>query len=318
MTLYGKSEIYMITNKETGKRYIGQVQCYKKNGELKCSEVRFKQHCYDAKIQSNQKCGKNLIESIKKYGIHNHNVKPIFICNSSQANYWEVKMIRKYNTLVPNGLNIMRGGKRCPLAEETKQKISESKKGKYVGELNPMWGKNHQPPTIEKIKKALTGKPLSEECKVNMSKAHQENKDAGKLPPRRTYNDLPKYIYHVKTKTKEGYEIRHHPTLRQKQFVKKTITLKENLQRAVAYLADDKNPKNQKPKNNNDIVKFENLPRYVRQVESEKYRGFEVKDHPKLSNKKWTSMKLTMEQKLKLAKDYLEESSETKSLSVNG
>lgn len=62
---------------------------------------------------------------------------------------------------------------------------------------------------------------------------------------------------------------------------------------------------------------YNNLPRYVRHIVTEKYQGFEVKDHPTLKHKKWTSMKITMEEKLKLTKEYLEKSSETKRLSVN-
>jgi len=52
-------------------------------------------------------------------------------------------------------------------------------------------------------------------------------------------------------------------------------------------------------------------------VSTEKFIGFEVKGHPTLQNKKWTNMKFSMEEKLKLAKDYLDEGSETRRLSVN-
>lgn len=136
----------------------------------------------------------------------------------------------------------------------------------------------------------------------------------GKLPPRRTFTELPKYIYHVKSHNKEGYEVRHHPTLKQRQFVAKTSTMEENLERAKQYLLDIDNPLHQKPQQ--EYKKYDNLPRYVRHVRSEKYEGFEVKFHPKLKNKKWTSMSLSMEEKLNLAKKYLEESPETKSLSA--
>lgn len=105
---------------------------------------------------------------------------------------------------------------------------------------------------------------------------------------------------HVKSSNKEGYEVRHHPNLKQKQFTSKSITLEENLQRAIAYLADEKNPNNQKEQQT--YQEYKNLPRYIRHVRSEKYEGFEVKYHPTLSNKKWTNMNLSMEEKLKLAK----------------
>ena len=139
--------------------------------------------------------------------------------------------------------------------------------------------------------------------------------EKGILPPRRKYSELPKYIYHIVNSKKEGYEIRNHPKLKQRQFVSKKISLKENLQKAIAYIKDENNPENQKTQN--EINVYNNLPRYVRHIVTEKYQGFEVKDHPTLKNKKWTSMKITMEEKLKLTKEYLEESSETKRLSVN-
>lgn len=37
------------------------------------------------------------------------------------------------------------------LSDETKRKLSESKKGKYIGELNPFFGKSHTKETKEKI-----------------------------------------------------------------------------------------------------------------------------------------------------------------------
>lgn len=226
--------------------------------------------------------------SIKEYGSHNHLVKLIWICPSEQANYWEAKFVRQFNTQEPNGLNIYRGGNLYDMS----------------GENNPMWGKTHSEETRKKISDALTGVPLTATCKKNMSKAHAKNMEEGRLPPRRKHNDLPKYIYHVKSANKEGYEIRHHPTLKQKQFTAKSITLEENLERAKAYLADINNPENQKEQRQSVI--YENLPRYVRQVRSEKIEGFEVKCHPKLPNKKWTAMNLTMDEKLQKAKDYLE------------
>lgn len=216
-SLIGKSEIYMVINNITGKRYIGQTQCYGKRGNCIRKlgiQVRWSGHCSDAKRNIQGRGAKCLIDSIQKYGKDNHIIKPIFICPTYQANYWEVKYIRQYNTQVPNGMNIEKGGKKAPLAEETKKKLSESKKGKYVGEKNPMWGKHHSKKTVEKIKDALKGKPLRQECKENMSKSHKLNMEKGILPPRRKYSELPKYIYHIVNSKKEGYEIRNHPKLK--------------------------------------------------------------------------------------------------------
>lgn len=317
--LIDKSEIYMVTCNITSKRYIGQVACYYmlKGRPIKAGhERRFKNHIDYANGKVKGQGARCLIDSIRKYGADNHSIKPIWICPTVQADYWEVKYIRQYNTQIPNGLNIMKGGKKCALEAETKIKISEARKGKWGGEKNPMWGKHHSEETREKIRRTQIGKILPSFVRENMSKAHIENMKNGQLPPRRKHNELPKYIYYVQSAEKYGYEIRHHPKLKQKQFVSKVRdALPKNLERAKKYLEDVDNPNNQKQQK--EDKEYKDLPRYVRHVRSENFEGFEVKFHPNLANKKWTSRKLTMEQKLELAKKYLDEGSETKSLSVD-
>jgi group I intron endonuclease len=315
----GKSEIYMVINHWNGKRYIGQVKCYydTRKGFLKAGiEKRWTNHCNSARSKRQGTGSRYFENSINKYGYHNHTIKVIHICPEEESDYWETKFIRQYNTLIPNGMNIEKGGKRAPLSQETKDKLSKLKKGKYEGENNPMWNKTHSPESLEKMRIAHEGKPLSALHKQKMSESHTANYKEGKLPPRRKYTDLPKYIYHVKGSNKEGYEVRNHPKLKQRQFVSKTMTLEDNLKRAIAYLEDEDNAKYHKVSNERNYLGP--LPRYIRHVQSERYEGFEVKYHPSLPDKKWTSMKITMEEKLELAKNYLlEESSETRCLSVN-
>jgi group I intron endonuclease len=289
--LYGKGEIYKLTA-PNGKEYIGQVVCYYKTKDRKyskaCSEKRFNDHIRNSKTDNNTL----LARSLRKYGAHNFKIRTILICNLNQLNYYEIKYIRQYNTLMPNGLNMVKGG------------------GVHSGIGNPMFGRVHSEETRQKIRETQLGKILPQSQKENMSKTHSDNMKNGKLPPRRKH-ELPKYIYHVISKNKEGYEIRNHPTLKQKQFTSKTITLDENLDRAEKYLEDINNATNKKVLK--EIVKHDDLPRYIRQVLSEKFEGFEVKYHPSLVNKKWTRMSLTMDEKLQLAKNYLNgEGSETK------
>lgn len=276
---YDTSEIYLITCETTGKKYIGQTKSYyrKRNGDYyKVGYTRrYSQHIYDIKSVKFTKGCRCLTNSFIKYGLKNHTVKIIFVCNINKANYYETKFIREYNTLSPNGLNISKGGKNLfSLSEETKEIIRQTQLGKIL-------------PRPQKNK---------------MSESHSKNTLEGKLPPRRQYNDLPKYIYHVISSNKEGYEIRHHPQLKQKQFTAKSISMEENLKRAVKYIEEND------PKNHKVLIEYQvysDLPRYIRHVKSEKYEGFEVNYHPTLKNKKWTSMKLSMEFKLKLATEYI-------------
>ena len=55
--------------------------------------------------------------------------------------------------------------------EETKNKIRAKKKGKYVGENNPMYGKHHSEETRKKL-----SKPKSEEVKNKLSEAWDYDK----------------------------------------------------------------------------------------------------------------------------------------------
>lgn len=282
MSLKGKGEIYMLIA-PNGKKYIGQTRCYGiKNSKLfkRGLQSRWRAHKWYAKTKRNTL----LSHSINKYGAHNFIVKTILICDEKQMNYFETKYIRQYNTMVPDGLNMVTGG------------------GVHHGEGNPMFGKTHSEETRQKIRETQVGKILPDSQKASMSKAHTENMTKGKLPPRRTH-DLPKYIYHVTSKDKDGYEIRHHPTLKQKQFVAKILSMEDKLKQAEEYLLDTSE------ENKKEVLQYqvyESLPRYIRHVKAERFEGFEIKNHPTLKNKKWTNMKLSMNEKLQLAKDYLQ------------
>lgn len=96
---------------------------------------------------------------------------------------------------VPSGTLRVPSGKGLILSEEHKAKISKSLKGVYrgdkshwygrsfseetkklmglkrLGELNPMYGKSHSEETKDKIRQKALGRIISEETKLQMSKA---------------------------------------------------------------------------------------------------------------------------------------------------
>lgn len=91
--------IYKITNIINNKSYIGQTIDI---------ERRFKEHCYNY-----QKDYISLInQAIKKYGKENFKIEELYF--GTDYNNKEKEYIKFYNTLVPNGYNIQKGGEEPP------------------------------------------------------------------------------------------------------------------------------------------------------------------------------------------------------------
>jgi group I intron endonuclease len=116
--------IYKIINIISKKCYIGHTKSEDPN-------KRFKTHLNMARK------GKGcpvLREAIKKYGEENFKFEVIIICFDEDRFHYEKEYIKKYNTMIPNGYNILEGGaggngfKGKKHSEETLKRISESSK----------------------------------------------------------------------------------------------------------------------------------------------------------------------------------------------
>ena len=105
--------IYSITNLVNGKKYIGQT--------IQDVSVRWRRH----------KTGKFAIgNAIRKYGEDNFKIDILF--NSFDRNYLnnaEKELIKNYNTMYPNGYNLMEGGQ-IRLTKEQRKKISVANTGR--------------------------------------------------------------------------------------------------------------------------------------------------------------------------------------------
>ena len=118
--------IYMVTNKKTGKIYIGQT--VKKN-----PFDRWRQH------KSGQGGAKYLTRSIKTHGEDAFEFTIIHECSIDDIDDLETYYINYYKTF-ENGYNLTEGGggtKGYKLTDEQKEKISKL----FTGENNPMFGK---------------------------------------------------------------------------------------------------------------------------------------------------------------------------------
>lgn len=151
--------IYLIKNKINNKCYIGQTT----RSHIK----RWKEHCskHSFSIINN---------AILKYKPENFELLILIEIENDKLDEFEVKYIKEYNSLYPNGYNIQTGGnlnkKHC---EESKNKMRLSK----LGEKNHNFGKPRSDETKEKIrisklgeKHHFYGKELSLEHKLNLIK----------------------------------------------------------------------------------------------------------------------------------------------------
>ena len=130
-------------------------------------------------LQTNTK----FANAIKKYGWDNfhHDIIGVVVADTKEQlkldlNEWEIYCIDKYDSFY-NGYNSTKGGDGevgYKHTEEAKKKMSEARKGKYGGELHPMYGMNgelspnygkkHTEETKQKISEALKGKYCGEKA----------------------------------------------------------------------------------------------------------------------------------------------------------
>jgi hypothetical protein len=136
-------QIYKATCKTSGKSYIGQTRShivnrnvYREYGYLK----RWQAHVKEAYNPNATQCVA-LNNAIKQYGENDFDVELIDTCgiehdDISDLNYLETHYIEKYNTMVPNGYNLDKGGDSKVFTEEKRKSISTSLKKFYESDEN--------------------------------------------------------------------------------------------------------------------------------------------------------------------------------------
>lgn len=116
------SYIYKITNLITGKLYIGYTS--------RSIQRRFYEHkwsCFNLSYEDDKSA---LYNSMRKYGTNNFIVDQIIEFNEEEYDWKELEKfyIKEFNTLVPNGYNILTGGEKPPTHygnENKKTKIKD-------------------------------------------------------------------------------------------------------------------------------------------------------------------------------------------------
>lgn len=133
--------IYKITNISNHKMYIGQTTKVRPTD-------RFSQHKYLSTHPEQEKYISVLHAAMNKYGVDNFIFEIIQQIDNNLLNEKEIFWINYYNTIVPNGYNLTKGGQGTvgfsrPQTQEEKQKRSISLKQYY----------NNHPEVKEKISK---------------------------------------------------------------------------------------------------------------------------------------------------------------------
>ena len=190
--------IYILTS-PSGKSYIGQT--------IRSIHKRLEEH----ETGKSKDC-RGIYNAIQKHGWDNFE-KDWYYCPDDDLNKHEELMVEVLATLVPGGYNLKEGGgNHGKMSEETKQKMSESKKGEKhpmygktcdkccwygkthteetkqkmsearLGEKNPFYGKTHTEETKQKMSESLNGKTHTDDAKQKMSEARlgEKNHMSGK------------------------------------------------------------------------------------------------------------------------------------------
>jgi group I intron endonuclease len=150
--------IYKITSIIDNKIYIGQT----KNS----LEDRWRSH-----LNKNSHC-RYLSSAIQKHGVANFKFELVCISFDEKLDEIEKEYIKKFNCLVPNGYNLKEGGNSSKHNEETKQKISQSLKGrKDIIYAKPQLGKPHNEETKQKISNSTKGRKFKLESYIKRCKS---------------------------------------------------------------------------------------------------------------------------------------------------
>jgi len=171
----GYGFIYILRS-PSGKAYIGQTRTSIRR--------RIHTHCH--------KTGWVLATAIKKYGIANFFIGEIGCYPECELDAMEIRFIKEFNTLVPNGYNLMTGGGSCGSHSiVTRQKLSIAHKGRHhsaetklkLSVINKNVSlerrqaisarvRNASKETRRKLSEANTGRTRSIEAKMRMASAH--------------------------------------------------------------------------------------------------------------------------------------------------
>ena len=161
--------IYILTNKINNKQYVGQTICEDIN-------KRWNQY----KKIDKQCIGRCLYNALIKYGINNFKFQIICICFDEDCNTYEKEYIKKYNTIAPNGYNLMDGGNNSKHHPETIELIRATLKGRLTRPITDAI-RLKLSESLRGDKNPNFGKKMSEEQKKKLSEIRIQLLKDGKI-----------------------------------------------------------------------------------------------------------------------------------------
>jgi group I intron endonuclease len=199
--------VYSITNKQNGKKYIGQHA-----GD----DLGLYWHRNVWLAESGYQGKRALYRAIRKYGAEGFDVKTLVIVGTkTDMDYYEIALIKAWDTTNPEkGYNITEGGSGSlgvKMSDETRAKMSKAREGKKPSEKNRLEfiernkgnkyasGRKMTKENFDKLMAVHIGAKRSDETRQRLSDSHkgkkaseetkQRMRDAQKGRREKEYND---------------------------------------------------------------------------------------------------------------------------------
>jgi hypothetical protein len=230
-------QIYLITNKQTNKQYVGQTLSHRKNhnkyrpfGYI----GRFKDHISEALCNTKKKQCTYLNNAIRLYGKDEFTVELITVCPKENLDIYEEKYIQEYNSLYPNGYNLTTGGKVFKNIEtdieENNPMITTKKRGGSISRSSETRTK-----MSNSLKEIMNTPQIRQELMLRTQKQHSESKIANF---KNVNIDLDKIEQYIKIRNKKDGSkfIKVIVGNKHTSFVGKFNTLEELKERAIQFL----------------------------------------------------------------------------------
>jgi group I intron endonuclease len=235
-----EGEIYKITNKVTGKCYVGQTRSHRLNhgkyrpfGHL----GRFRDHISEANSNKPNQ-SRYLNSSLLKHGSDNFMCEKLITCKVDELDEYEVKYISELNTKFPNGYNLTDGGQGRGALKGEKIVLDETQLVKpEVKEKVPLKKSDFTKKLIsDRLKEALS----SAEHRNEMMKSAQEQHLSKKFEMLRhvtvDQTNIDKYIRVIKNHTLNFEYVRVTIDKIRTTFVGKFETIEEIKERARTFI----------------------------------------------------------------------------------